>query len=142
MRRVCQLVVVLPEPCRPGHENDGGRLRGEFEARGVFAEERDQFVADDLDDLLAGRERGEDFGADGLFANVFDEVADDVEVNVGFEQGDANLAESFGDVFFSERALAAEGLEDALEFVGEVFKHRSSSSLPEAVWRNELRFPP
>ena len=41
-----------------GHEDDGGRLRGEFEAGGVFAEEFDEFVADDLDDLLGGRERG------------------------------------------------------------------------------------
>ena len=49
-----------------GHENDGGRLGGEFEARRVFAEEGDQLVADDLDDLLGGRERGEDFSADGF----------------------------------------------------------------------------
>ena len=56
---------------------------------------------------------------------------DDVEVDVGFEQGDADFAQGFGDVFFGERALAAEGLEGALEFefegalelVCEVFKH-------------------
>ena len=48
---------------------------------------------------------------------------DDVEVDVGFEQGDADFAQSFGDVFFGERALAAEGFEDALELVCEVFKH-------------------
>ena len=49
-----------------GHENDRGRLGGEVEARGVFAEQGDELVADDLDDLLGGRERGEDFSADGL----------------------------------------------------------------------------
>ena len=42
-----------------GHENDRGRLRGEFEAGRVFAEEGDELVANDLDDLLGGRERGE-----------------------------------------------------------------------------------
>ena len=89
----------------------------------------DQLVADDLDDLLGGREGGEDFGADGLGADVLDEVADDVEVDVGFEQGHADFAQGFGDVFFSERALAAEGLEGTLEFVCEVFKHRSISSV-------------
>ena len=46
-----------------------------------------------------------------------------LEVDVGFEQGDADFAQGFGDVFFSERALAAEGFEDTLEFVCEVFKH-------------------
>ena len=64
-----------------------------------------------------------DFGADGLDADLLDQVADDVEVDVGFEQGHADLAQGFGDVLFGERALAAEGLEGALEFVCEVFKH-------------------
>ncbi len=108
-----------------GHEDDRGRLRGEFEAGRVFAEQGDELVADDLDDLLGGREGGEDFSADGFDADVLDEVADDVEVDVGFEQGYANFAQGFGDVFFRERALAAEGFEGALEFVCKVFKHRS-----------------
>ena len=42
-----------------GHQDDRGRLRGELEAGRVFAEQGDQLVADDLDDLLGGRERGE-----------------------------------------------------------------------------------
>ena len=108
-----------------GHENDGGRLRGEFEAGRVFAEQCDQLVADDLDDLLGGRKRGEHFGSDGFDADVLDQVAGDVEVDVGFEQGHADFAQGFGDVFFGERALAAEGLEGALQFVCKVFKHRS-----------------
>ena len=39
-----------------GHQNDGGRLRGEPELGSVFAQERDQLVAHDLDDLLGGGE--------------------------------------------------------------------------------------
>ena len=75
-----------------GHENDRGRLRGEFEAGRVFAEQGDELVANDLDDLLGGRERGEDFGSDGFDADLLDQVRDDVEVDVGLEQGYANLA--------------------------------------------------
>jgi hypothetical protein len=45
-------------------------------------------------------------------------VGDDPEVDVGLKQGDANLAQSFGDVLFSERALAAKVFEDALKFIG------------------------
>ena len=110
---------------QPGHENDGGRLGGEFEARRVFAEEGDELVANDLDDLLGGREGGEDFSAHGFDADVLDEVVGDVEVDVGFEQGHADFAQSVGDVFFSERALTAQSLEGALQFVCKGFKHRS-----------------
>ena len=97
-----------------GHENDGGRLGGEVEAGSIFAEQSDQLVANDFDDLLGRRERGEDFSSDGLLADVLDEVGDDLEVDVGFKQGDANFAQGFGDVLFSERALAAKVFEDAL----------------------------
>ena len=45
------------------------------------------------------------------------EVGDDVEVDVGLEEGEANLAECVGDVFVGDGALAAEGLEGTLEFV-------------------------
>src|SRR5208337_4136555 len=107
-------------PLQAGHENDGGRLGGEFEAGRVFAEQGDKLVANDFDDLLGGGERGEDFGADGLDADLLDVVADDVEVVDGFEQGYGDFAEGFGDVFFSERALAAEGFKGALEFVCKV----------------------
>ena len=97
-----------------GHQNHRGRLRGEFEARRVLAQERNQLVADDLDDLLGGREGGEHLGPHGFNANLLDQVADYVEVDVGFEQGHANLAQGLADGFFGERALAAEGLEGAL----------------------------
>ena len=106
-----------------GHEDDRRGLGGEFEAGGVGAEGGDEFVADDLDDLLGGGEGGGDLRAEGLGADFFDEVAGYVEVDVGFEEGDADLAESFVDVLVGEGALAAEGLEGALEFVGEGFKH-------------------
>ena len=95
-----------------------GGLEAKLKRAVSLAEQSNEFVADDLDHLLGGRKRGEHFGADGLFADVLDQVGDDLEVDVGFEQGDANFAQSFGDVFFSERALAAKVLEDALQFVG------------------------
>ena len=94
-----------------------------------LAEEFDELVADDLDDLLGGRERGKHLAANGFGADVLDELVDDVEVDVGFEQGDANLAQGFADVFFGEGALAAKGFKGPLQFFCEVFKHRSNSSV-------------
>jgi len=54
---------------------------------------------------------------------VVDERGDDGEGDVGLEQGEANLAQGLGDVLVGDGALAAEGLEGALEFVGEGFEH-------------------
>ena len=105
------------------HEDDGGRLRGELQLGGVFAEDGDELAVNDLDDLLGGRERGHDFLAEGLLANVLDELLDDVEVDVGFEQRHADFFERVADVFFGEGALAAEVLEGALELICKILKH-------------------
>jgi hypothetical protein len=59
-------------------------------------EQRDQLVADDLDDLLGGRKSRKNFRPDGFHADLLDEVADHVEVDVGLEQRHANLAQSLG----------------------------------------------
>ncbi len=61
-------MAALLEPCgelaaggglaralKAGHQDHRRRLRSEFEARCVFAQERDQLIADHLDDLLGGR---------------------------------------------------------------------------------------
>src|SRR6185503_20998232 len=90
-----------------GHQDHRWRLRGEFESGGVAPQEFDELISDDLDDLLRRREGGKDFGADGLGADVLDEFFDDVEVNVGFEHGDADLFESLVHVFFGEGSLAS-----------------------------------
>ncbi len=72
---------------------------------------------DDFNDLLGGGEGGGDLFADGAGADVVDELGDDGEVDVGFEEGEANLAEGVGDVLVGDGALTAEGLEGSLEFV-------------------------
>ncbi len=108
---------------QPGHQNHRGRLGGEVEPRGVFAQQCHQFVAHNFDHLLGGRERGKHFAAHGLLADVLDKVGDYLEVDVGLEQSHADFAQCFGDVFFSERALAAKALEDSLQFVGKILKH-------------------
>ena len=50
--------------------------------------------------------------------DVVDQLLDHVQVDVGFEQGHANLAQSLPDIFFGDGALAAEILEGPLEFFG------------------------
>jgi len=69
-----------------------------------------------------GRERGEHFSADALTRICSIRFADHVEVDVGFEQRHANLAQRVGDVLFGKCALAAQGFEGALEFVCKGFQ--------------------
>ena len=98
-------------------EDVRGGLRGLLEAGGVLAEDVDEFVVDDLHDLFGGRECGGNLLTKGAGADVLDEFGDDREVDVGLEQGEADLAQGVGDVLFGDGALAAEVLKGSLEFV-------------------------
>ena len=95
-------------------EQDAGRLVGEAQLGFVAAEDLDQLVADDFDDLLGGRERHEHLFAHGLLLDIFDELFDNAEVDVGLEQGDADFAQGRVHVFGGEFAFAAQVFEDAL----------------------------
>ena len=74
---------------------------------------------DDLDDLLRRVEGLRDLDAHGALADAPDQVAHDGEVDVGLEQGDADLAEDLVDVVRGQRAALAEPGEDAVEAVRE-----------------------
>jgi hypothetical protein len=129
------------------HE-DGGRRGGEGDARlaGILpaaAEHRHQFVVDDADHLLRRREALQDLGADRALLHLLDELFDELEVDVGFEQRLAHLAHGVFDVFLGDLALAAEPVEDGVEALGQAFKHAVSTSWGEraiatchtALWR-------
>ena len=81
------------------------------------AQHLDHLVADDLDHLLGGRKRGEHFLAHGLFLDGFDELFDDAEMHVGFEQRHADLAQRGFHVFRREFPFSAQVLENPLQFV-------------------------
>ena len=75
------------------HQDDlRARSAGREPALGI-AEEREQLIADDLDDLLVGAEAGLDVLRRGPIAHAIDEGLDHLEVDVGFDEGDANLAQ-------------------------------------------------
>ena len=65
-------------------------------------------------------------GADGVLADAGDDVAGDADVDVGLEQGGADLAQDLVDVGLGQAALAAEPLDDAVEAVGEGVEHACS----------------
>jgi hypothetical protein len=75
-------------------------------------------IVDDLDDGLGGGQAVDDVLADGLLFDGVDELADDLEGDVGLEERDADLAEGKVNVFFGQPSLAPDALEDRLQLFG------------------------
>ena len=122
----------LARTLQPEQEDDPRPLRRRLEAAVRVAEERHHLVADDLDHLLRRREAAENILPHGTVANTVDERLDDLEVDVGFEQREANLAQRGLDVLFRQPPLAAERLENVLEATAEGIKHEVSRRAREA----------
>ena len=78
---------------------------------------------DDLDDLLGGVQPLEDVGAECLLLDRLDELADDLQADVRFEEGDPDLAQGDLEVFFGDPAPAAQLLEDAIQPVRQTLEH-------------------
>ena len=83
----------------------------------MAAEHFGQLIADDLDNLLPGRKRGKHFFAHGFSSHLLDELLHYLEVNVGFEERHANLAESLLHIFGRQFPFAAQVLENALQLI-------------------------
>ncbi len=77
---------------------------------------------DDLDDRLGRRQRREHLGADRLRFDLRDEVLDDGQIDVGFEQRDAHFASDFVDVGFGQPPAACQPLEDRAKPIGKRFE--------------------
>ena len=78
-----------------------------------------QFLEDDLLDLQGGVQRPGEILAHRPFTDAGLERLDDREVDVGLEEGEADLAEDLVDVGLGQAALAPEAGEDAVEAIGE-----------------------
>src|SRR5262245_11514050 len=76
-----------------------------------IAEQREHFVADDLDDLLPRGQTLQDRLVHRLVADPIDERFDDLEIDVSFEQRQPDFTQRGFDVFRREPDLAAQRLE-------------------------------
>ena len=115
----------LAGPLQSGHQHDRGRLRCELHARRVFAEGLDQFIAHDLDDLLARRKRGQHFLPHGLGLYAVDQLFDHFEVDVGLEQRQPDFAQRLRNILLAQPGLAAKALKRALQFFLKILEHKS-----------------
>ena len=118
--------MVLPDPCRPAISTTVGGCEANFSLAVSLPRISTSSSRTNLDDLLAGRKRGQHLLADGLVLDVVDELLDNFEVDVGLKQRQADLAQRLLHVFFVEGGLAAQGLERALKLFLKILKHRRS----------------
>ena len=104
-------MVVLPAPFEAHQHDHGGGLGREIELCGLTAHEICEFLVDDLDDHLGGGEALQHVGAHRALGHGGDELLDDLEVDVGLQQGNPDLAHGLLDVGLGEAAFAAQLLE-------------------------------
>ena len=88
--------------------DDGRRVLRQVEAAGFTTKDLNEFLVDNLDDLLRRVERLGHLCAGGTFLDALDEAAHDGERDIGFEQRKADLARGGIDVRFGQLALAAQ----------------------------------
>src|SRR5205823_9344507 len=81
-------------------------------------------------DLLTGGKRGHDFLPYSLGLDAINQFLDDFEIDVGFEQGQADFPQCVLNVLLVKDRLAAQALEGSLKFFLKILKHRVALILP------------
>ena len=107
----------LARALQAGHQDHGRPVRREGEVAAGAAHQRRQLLVDDLHHLLPGVEALEHVGAEAALLQRRRERFDDLEVDVGLEQGEADLPHRRVDVALVERAPVADVGEGRLQAV-------------------------
>jgi hypothetical protein len=79
---------------------------------------------DNFDQLLARRQALEDILSQGLFFDPLYKAFGDFEVDIGFKQRTADLAQSFVNIALSNSPLPAERAEYVVKAFAKSVKHR------------------
>ena len=91
-----------------------------------------QFIADNLDHLLAGRKSSQDLLPHGLLLHLFNELLDNLEMNIGLQQRHANFAQRLFHVGGRQFSFAAQVFENPLQLVAQIVEH---DSLVNVGWK-------
>ena len=105
------------------NQEDARRFVRKAQLRFVAAEDLDQFLVDNPDNLLIRREGLQNFRAHGAGLHRFDQLFDDFKINVRLEQRHAHFAQSRIHIFGGETTFTAHVLKNTLQFVGEIIEH-------------------
>ena len=138
----------LAGPLQADHHDDGGWRDAEFEFGRIRPQHLDQRIVDDLDDLLARRDRAQHVLADRGLGYLLDEITCDRQRDVGLEQGDPHLAHRPAHVRLGQRTTAAQPIEHTAKAITQAFEHsetfhpnRRSSSKRKRRRRTKPRRP-
>ena len=100
------------------HHDDSGLTAGkELYLRRLRAHQTDQLVVDDLDDHLGRIQAVHDILADRSLLDGFDEVPDDLEIDIGLQKSHLYFAQGGFDIRFAEPSLAAQILKYVIQFI-------------------------
>src|SRR6266511_3685294 len=105
----------LARSLEPGEQDHRRRTAGEGELRAAGAHQRRQLLVDGPHDLLAGSEALQHLLAEGALAHLRDEILDDLEVDVGLEQREPDLAHRTRDRLLVELSAPPKVAERALK---------------------------
>ena len=91
----------------------------------ALAQEGGKLLMDYLDHLLARGDALQHLAAHGPLLDPVDQFPCDTEVDVGLQEGQADLAERLVHVPFGEAAAVAQAVEDRGELIGQGIEHAS-----------------
>ena len=133
----------LARALKSRHQDDGRRHGRNIEAALRAAHELCEFLVNDLDDDLRRRQCVEHILPDGAFLHLLDEILDNLEIDVGFEERHAHLAHRLVYVVLRQLAMPAQLLERLLQAIRQALKYHAvppAASLKDA--RSAAGFPP
>jgi hypothetical protein len=94
--------------------------------RGIGGTEKvDQFIVDDLDDLLTGLNALDDLLAEGLDFDLLDKIPGDLEIDIRVQERHADIAEGIRYIGLRDFAQSAEVAEGVLQFLAQGIEHGS-----------------
>ena len=84
----------------------------------MVAHQSDQFLMDDLDDMLGGRQALQHFGANRALRHFRDEILRNLIVDVGLKQRQTDFPHRGLDIGLAKFALILQLFEYRVEFIG------------------------
>ena len=123
------------------HHDDGRRRDRQFQPTDFRTEHLGETVVDDLDHLLAGRDRFQNRLAYGLLGDLCDEILDDGQCDIGFEQCNPHFAHRAANIIFSQRATTAQLVEYSAKAVAQFIKHITAFPSKQPVFRPTQKAP-
>jgi hypothetical protein len=113
----------LPRALQPREQDHRRAALGEGEPRVGAAHRRGQLLVDDLHHLVTRRQALRHLLADRTLLHAGDEVLDHLQVDVGLEQRETDLAHGLRDRFLVKPSASAKVAEGVLKLVGKRVEH-------------------